>query len=204
MKLYKNLSTAIKERESVEALKITLSDKEFPAELLMFTNLRELYLEGGTENFPRIGHPWEKLRVLSIKWPSFKGDISGVFALPSLENVKIIETPLARLTFPLGQINAPLKSLTLKSCGLRNLPEEFSMLTNIEELNLSGNDLSELPLSFPALKKLRRLNLDSNNFEKFPDLIKGMRNLSHLSIDGNKFSDEEKARIQREFNIWVN
>ncbi len=170
----------------------------------MFTNLRELYLDGAIENFPRIGHPWEKLKILSLKWPSFKGEISGVFTLPSLENLKIIETPLTRLTFPLGQINAPLKSLTIKNCGLTNLPEEFSMLTHIEELNLSGNDLTDLPHSFPAIRNLRRLNLDSNAFEKLPNLVKQMKKLSHLSIDNNKFSDDEKARIHREFNLWPN
>ncbi len=204
LKLYKNLTTAIKEREEVEALKLTISGKDFPPELLMFTHLRELYLEGDVENFPRIGHPWEKLKILSLKWPSFNGDIASVFTLPSLENLKIIETPIKRLTLPLGQINCPLKSLTIKSCGLPELPEEFSMLTSIEELNLSGNELKTLPHSFPSLRRLRRLNLDSNSFQTFPDLVKEMKTLSHLSIDGNLFSEDEKARIQREFNLWPN
>jgi hypothetical protein len=31
-----------------------------------------------------------------------------------------------------------------------------------------------------------------------------MKNLGHLSIDGNLFSEEEKARIQREFHITPN
>jgi Leucine-rich repeat (LRR) protein len=202
LKLYKSLSNAVKERTEVEALKITVSGPQFPPELLMFTNLKELYLEGDIQNFPRIGHPWEKLKILSLKWPAFKGDISGVFTLPSLENLKIIDTPLKRLTFPLGQINAPLKSLTLKSCSLEFLPEEFSMLTNLEELNASGNELMDLPQSFPALQKLRRLNLDANAFEIFPDLVKGMKSLTHLSIDRNRFSEDEKARIQRNFHIW--
>jgi hypothetical protein len=30
-----------------------------------------------------------------------------------------------------------------------------------------------------------------------------MQKLSHLSIDANNFPEEEKERIQREFNIWV-
>lgn len=204
MKLYKNLSQAIKERADVEALKISLSGKEFPSELLMFTNLRELYLEGNVESFPRIGYPWEKLKILSLKWPSFKGDVSSVFTLPSLENLKLIDTPITRLSLPLGQINSPLRSLTIKSCGLTELPEEFSMLVSLEELNLSGNALKSLPHSFASLSKLRRLNLDANSFREFPDLVKKMPTLSHLSIDGNSFSEEEKARIQRTFNLYPN
>ncbi len=202
MKLYKNLNTALKESEEVEALKVTLSGK-FPHELFMLGNLRELYLEGDIQELPRLGSLWPKLKVLSIKWPAFSGDLSGFFSLPSLENLKIIETPMKRLTLPLGHVNSPMKSLTIKSCDLTELPEEISMLTQLQELNLSGNELTALPHSFPALFHLRRLNLDSNNFERFPDLIKSMKTLSHLSIDGNKFAEEEKARIQRLFNIWV-
>lgn len=204
MKLYKNLNTALKERDEVEALKVSLTGGAFPSELLMLTSLRELYLEGDIEDFPRIGSPWAKLRTLSIRWPSFRGDLSGVFTVSSLTNLKIIETPLKTLTLPLGQISAPLKSLTIKSCGLTTLPEEFSMINTLEELNLSGNDIKELPESFPLLVRLKRLNLDGNHFSTFPRQIGVMKTLSHLSIDGNLFSEEEKARIQREFNIWPN
>ncbi|MES2527063.1 MAG: hypothetical protein V4598_08240 [Bdellovibrionota bacterium] len=202
MKLYKNLTTALKESEEVEALKVSLTGK-FPNELFMFGNLKELYLEGDIQELPRLGSLWPKLKILSIKWPSFTGDLSGFFSLSSLENLKIIDTPMKRLTLPLGHVNSPMKSLTIKSCELTELPEEISMLTQLQELNLSGNDLTHLPHSFPALFHLRRLNLDSNKFERFPDLIKNMKTLSHLSIDGNKFAEEEKARIQRLFNIWV-
>lgn len=202
MKLYKNLTAALKERDEVEALKVTLTGAQFPSELLMLTNLRELYLEGDIEDFPRIGSPWSKLRTLSLKWPSFKGELSGVFGLPSLTNLKIIETPLRTLKLPLGHIQAPIKSLTLKSCSLAELPEEVAMLGTVEELNLSGNDLSALPKSFPLFTRLKRLNLDSNSFSRFPDEIRSMKALSHLSIDGNLFDEDEKARIQREFNIW--
>lgn len=204
MKLYKNLSTALKERNDVEALKLTLTGAEFPSELLMFTNLKEIYLEGETENFPRIGYPWEKLKILSVKWPKFKGDISGVFSLPSLENLKIIDTPLERLTLPIGQVSSILRSLTIKDCSLKALPEEISMLTGLQEMNLSGNLLTTLPGSFPFLKQLRRLNLDGNEFTKFPEQIGSMKQMSHLSIDGNQFSEEEKSRIQRLYNIWPN
>lgn len=203
LKLYKNLATALKEASQVEALKVSLPGPGFPGELLMLPNLRELYLEGGVESFPRIGYPWEKLRVLSIKWSKFSGDISGLFAL-SIENLKIIETPIPRLHLPLGQLGTTLRHLTIKDCGMKELPEEISMLTGLEEMNLSGNLLEELPKSLKLLPRLRRLNLDGNRFKKFPDSISTMKSLSHVSLDGNLFSEEEKARIQREFNLWLN
>lgn len=204
MKLYKNLNSASQERQDVQALKISVKGDSFPKEILDFENLGELYLEGNCKEFPFNAPVWSKLRVLSIKWPLFDGDLSSVFKLPALENLKIIETPLKSFLLPLGLTPAPIKSLTIKDCGMKSLPEEFSMLWQVQELNLSGNNLSALPRSFTELKNLKRLNLDHNHFSQFPDEIKKMPSLSHLSIDHNKFSEEEKERIQREFHIWPN
>jgi Leucine-rich repeat (LRR) protein len=203
MKLFKSISSAIKEREEVKALKISVKGEEFPEELLDFPNLRELYLEGNCRKFPEHTPFWQNLQILTIKWPLFKGDLSTLFRLPQLENLKIIETPLKAMTLPLGHAPSPIKSLTIKDCALNSLPEEVSMLWQIQEMNCSGNELSSLPYSFIDLRNLRRLNLDRNQFSKFPDLIKRMSNLTHLSIDQNPFPEEEKERIQREFHIWL-
>lgn len=204
MKLYKNLGMASKDREEVQALKISVKGEVFPEDILNYPNLGELYLEGHCTKFPASCPCWEKLKVLSIKWPKFDGDLSSIFKLPQLENLKIIETPLSSFILPLGHAAAPIKSLTIKDCGLKSLPEEISMLWQLSELNISGNNLAKLPFAFTELKNLKRLNLDSNKFSQFPDSIKKMPNLSHLSIDNNDFSDEEKERIQREFHIWPN
>lgn len=204
MKLYKNLQTALKEREDVTAIKIVLKEAKFPTELFDLPNLEEVYLEGECQNFPDKMTSWNKLKVLSIKWNQFSGDLSSVLSLPMLENLKILETPMKMFLLPLGKINAPLKFLTIKSSGLERLPEEISMCTQLQELHLPGNKLSTLPFSFKELQKLKRLNLDHNKFKNFPDQIKTMKNLGHLSIDGNLFSEEEKARIQREFHITPN
>ena len=204
MKLYKNLKQALKEREQVEALKITIKEKDFPQEILNFTNLKELYLESSCQDFPRAMPSWQSLRIVSFKLPDFTGDLSDLLSLPQLENLKIIETPLKSFLLPLGHAKAPLKSLTIKDCELERLPEELSMLNRLIEMNLSGNKLSALPVSMVDLKQLKRLNLDGNHFEQFPDIIKRMPHLAHLSIDHNKFDDEERARIQREYNISPN
>jgi Leucine-rich repeat (LRR) protein len=179
MRLYKNLNEAIREREKVKALKVSVKGEDFPEELFHFSQLEELYLDGNCRTFPKEPSAWSALRTLSLKWPCFNGDLSFVFALPSLEN------------------------LTIKDCELEELPLDLSMLWKIHEMNLSGNRLSKLPPTFPELTNLKRLNLDQNQFETFPDLVKSMKSLHHLSIDQNLFSEEEKARIQRLFHIWT-
>jgi Leucine-rich repeat (LRR) protein len=204
MKLYKSLSSALEERDEVQALKLNLKEEKFPDEILNFPHLVELYLDGFCTQFTTRDLPWNSLKTISIKWEHFKGDLSRLFMLPALENIKIIDTPLKSFLLPLGHAASPLKSLTLKSCGLKSLPEEMSMLWQLVELNLSGNTLSSLPYSFIDLRYLKRLNLDFNHFSDFPDSIRKMPALSHLSIDNNRFSEEEKERIQREFHIWPN
>lgn len=204
MKLYKSLKEAEKERANVNALKISVKDKKFPEMLHHFENLEELYMEGLCEEFPKMMPSWPNLKTLSIKWSNFTGDLSALFSLPKLSNLKIIETPLKTFLLPLGHASAPLRSLTIKDCQFKTLPEEISMLTELEELNLSGNKLESLPVGFKALTKLRRLNLDGNCFKTFPDFIKTLPKLTHLSIDNNQFPEEEKERIQREFHIWPN
>lgn len=201
MKVYKGLSN---NKEEVKILKINIKSEQFPEEILDYPNLGELYLEGNCRAFPTDAPLWGKLKVLSIKWPNFNGDLSSVFKLPNLENLKIIETPLKTFILPLGHSAAPIKSLTIKDCALKALPEEISMLIYLYEMNLSGNELQKLPHSFIELKNLKRLNLDKNHFNLFPDPIKEMKKLTHLSIDGNLFPEEEKERIQREFHIWPN
>lgn len=203
MTLYKSLDSAIKNRSDVVQLKVTLKGGAFDSELLHFPQLEELYLDGDCTTLPGDLTGWNRLKTLSIKWSSFSGDLSPLFSLTRLENLKIIETPMKRFFLPLGRINAPLKNLTIKSCGLEELPEEISMLTQLFELSLPSNQLTTLPFSFFELKMLKRLSLDSNNFVAFPDVIKKMSTLSHLSFDSNPFPDEEKERIQREYNIWV-
>lgn len=202
MKLYKRLNEALKEANDVRALKLTIKSEELPTELFHFPNLEELYLEGLCTQLPDLSMKWNKLKTLSLKFPHFKDVPSSLFKLPSLMNLKLIQTPLKMLLLPLGHTVAPLKSLTIKECGLKSLPEEIGTLNSLTEMNLSQNELEALPHSFPELAYLKRLNLDHNLFKKFPDQLNRNPALTHLSIDFNNFDNEEKARIQRTFHLW--
>ncbi len=204
MKMYKSLPLALKERMEVRCLKLSIKGPHLPSELFEFPYLEELFLDGEctdlifkTEFFP-------SLRVLSIKFPKFSGDTAPFFILPKLEILKILETPLKTLLLPLGNAAAPINSLTIRDCELTHLPEELGLLSSLKEMNLANNNLSALPASFVSLINLKRLNLDQNSFSLFPSVITSMKMISHLSIDQNPFSEDEKARIQREFHIWPN
>ena len=204
MTLHKNLASALKERESVTALKLTLKESTLPHELFHFPNLKELYLEAaGLTDFPDFLTAFTELKIFQIKAPQFKGSLVELFRLPKLENLKALETPLHPLRLSLGGARAPLKSLTLKGCDLKELPMEFGELTSLEEVFLPQNKLTALPVTFNDLKKLKRLNLDSNQLSKFPEVLSQIPQLKHVSMDNNLFSEEERERIQRVFHLTV-
>lgn len=202
MKLYRTLKTALAHSHEVRSLKITV-DGDFPQELLGLPHLQELYLEGALTSFPSsLQHEWKELETLSLKVTGFDGDLRSLLQLPRLKNLKLIETELKQLLLPLG-IHSPLRFLTLKSCQLKKLPEEFNQFTHLEELNLSGNCLQDLPAGIADLVSLKRMNLDSNHFEIYPAPLTRLPQLRHLSLDSNLFSEAEKARIQRQYHLTI-
>ncbi len=201
--LFKNLKQALAEREQVTGLKLSLKEKKLPDELFVFPNLRELYLDAS--ELTELPHELElpKLQLLQLKAPKFKNSLTAVFNLPSLENLKTLETPLYPLRLSLGHTLAPLRFVTLKDAKLKELPFEFGDLKTLEELHLPNNLFTDLPLSFKALQKLKRLNLDHNKFERFPEILTHLKGLKHLSLDSNPFPELEIERIQREHHITV-
>jgi len=202
--MYKKLAQALSERENVTALKLSIKDKSIPAELFVFPNLKELYLEApALLDLPSDLSGWSALTVLQLKAPHFRGSLAPVFRLPKLVNLKTTETPLHPLKLALGGSAAPLRFLTLKDAGLKELPLEFGELSSIEEMHLMGNELSELPPTFRELQRLKWLNLDNNKFTRFPQALTELPHLKHLSLDHNDFSDEELARIQRDHHLTV-
>ncbi len=188
--------------EDIKAIKITIQD-EFPLDFFRFKNLEELYVEGSCKFLPDLNNSFKKLKLLSIRLRGLKGSIESVFNLPSLENLKVIETPLKSFMIPSDLGSSSLVSLTIKNCSLKELPENIFQLEKLTEINFSGNDLSGLPSSIQALKNLRRLNLDQNRFKHLPGVISYISKLKHLSIDQNLFSQLEKDRIERDFHITI-
>lgn len=180
-------------------LKLKIKNNTFPntEELSL---IEQLYLEG---DFTQCAFNFSLLRNLELlSLNSNKLDIFPYQALlcPKLANLKILSGTFSEIILPL-EILSPLSSLTIKNTQLMSLPLEFGQLNQLKELNLSHNFLKDLPPSFSDLKKLTRLNIDNNQFEKLSDVIKESSSLKHLSCDGNPLSEEERYRIQREFNI---
>ena len=82
-----------------------------------------------------------------------------------------------------------LEKLSLRNCNMKILSEKlFYNLTNLQDLNLSGNLLSQLlPNQFALLPQLRILDLSHNTLSYMPSLTltRLSSSLSHLYLAGN-------------------
>ncbi|MFX0090444.1 MAG: leucine-rich repeat domain-containing protein [Candidatus Hodarchaeota archaeon] len=67
--------------------------------------------------------------------------------------------------------------LFLVAKGLKALPKEFGILSNLQELDLSNNQIGFLPESFGKLKNLDSLNLTGNLFSSLPPSFSNLKKL---------------------------
>ncbi|GFR49026.1 hypothetical protein Agub_g11048 [Astrephomene gubernaculifera] len=75
--------------------------------------------------------------------------------------------------------------LDLTECGLLEVPEEVLQLTELEELQLSGNLLVALPAALSRLTALRRLGLAGNRLNSLPPGLDRLQRLEGLWLHGN-------------------
>ncbi|MFX0061770.1 MAG: leucine-rich repeat domain-containing protein, partial [Candidatus Hermodarchaeota archaeon] len=80
-------------------------------------------------------------------------------------------------------------NLRLSKQGLMVLPESFSQLTQLVELNLENNQLERLPKSFGQLTQLVALNLSHNKLDSLPDSFSQLTNLQLLNLTNNQLED---------------
>lgn len=184
----------------VKYLKLEISDT-IPMEINSLEFIEELYLKGRFKecdlDFSKLPH----LKYLSLQSEELQVFPTEALRSPQLQNLKVIQGLFTKLELPL-EILSPLRSLTIKNTLLAVLPLELGQLHQLIELNLTGNKLTKLTPSFKELVQLTRLNIDHNCFKKLDNIVKECPSLKHLSCDGNLFSEEEKFRIQREFNLF--
>lgn len=195
-----NLNTALKNPSTTRFLKLALSDF-VPQEIHSLSHLEEMHLKGEFRVCDLDFTQFKELKVLTINSAKLEIFPHQALIAPQLTNLKIIEGSFKKLILPL-EIVSPIKSLTIKDSDLESLPLEFSQFRDLMVLNLSGNRLTQLPSSIQELAKLSRLNIDNNSFSTLDNVLKRCPSLRHLSCDGNPFSEEEKFRIQREFNLY--
>ncbi|XP_078384312.1 uncharacterized protein LOC144666796 isoform X3 [Oculina patagonica] len=79
--------------------------------------------------------------------------------------------------------------LGLRKRELYKVPEAFTELTHVQELNLSDNKLTALPTSINKLKNLKVLLVSNNQLSELPETIGQLINLTKLWLNNNQLSE---------------
>ncbi|KAK3005993.1 hypothetical protein RJ639_017630, partial [Escallonia herrerae] len=89
--------------------------------------------------------------------------------------------------------------LSMKNLGGSLSGKEFSLLTDLVDLNISHNSFSdELPIGIFDLTKLKSLDISRNNFSgRFPSGIFRLQNLVILDAFSNSFSGSLPAEVSQ-------
>ena len=77
--------------------------------------------------------------------------------------------------------------VNLSDNALQNLPDSFAKLTNIKDLDLSGNQLTELPEQVCSLKKLW-ISWCSEQYSGISEDMSNLKKLTHLDLRRNKIT----------------
>ena len=114
-------------------------------------------------------------------------------SIPQIESLRIQFCPALDLavTFLMLSYLPNLKSLQLKSCGIKELPPEIAALTTVVDFDLGNeglldtNEFTTFPPEFASMKRLRSLRLhDNTQFEAFPPEVATMTSLRHINLRG--------------------
>lgn len=92
-------------------------------------------------------------------------------------------------------------TLDLRFQGLSLLPTEIGQLTNLTELNLTGNHLDTIPPEICQLTKLKQLYLSGNQLTLLPPEIGRLINLEVFSLSHNLLMAQLSSEIGKLINL---
>jgi Leucine-rich repeat (LRR) protein len=101
-----------------------------------------------------------------------------------LETLVLDETRIRYLDDNIVQL-PKLKSLSIRSAALSQVPDAMGQLVSLESLDLAMNELCWLPASIGSLKALRVLDVSSNMLMYLPRSLAGLQTLEHLVLGRN-------------------
>lgn len=109
--------------------------------------------------------------------------------LTSLKSLSIVSHTLKELPNEISKLTS-LRSLLISSSRgystFSSLPQQITKLVNLESLNLCWNRMMELPASIVNMTSLKRLNLSNNLLSQLPEEIGQMTHLKRLNLSENK------------------
>lgn len=168
--------------------------KEFPKEIMGFTNLIEIKIvaDGNTDRLALQQLPEDigslsQLKEISINKSSIKQLPESMGDLHQLEKCFLIISDLE--TIPEGFWQLPkLKYLYLANGKISSLPDNI-LLNKLEVLDVSGNLLTTIPASLCLLPAIRKIDLNDNPLESLPEAIRKVKEVALALKDKKRLMD---------------
>lgn len=148
MKMHKSIESALKQPSEVYRLDLSKEKlKEFPNEILQFTNLNELILDKNKlKSIPREINEFEYLQRLSI-FSNKLTDISFITGLPNLVTLDLSENYIVAIPDSIYNLSR-LEELILQMNIISYFPETLEELDSLKVLNLLDNDMNYIEQDF--------------------------------------------------------
>ncbi len=89
-----------------------------------------------------------------------------------------------------------LNQLQLSGNNVKSVPKEIGNLVNLKVLKLQKNKITEVSPEIGKLINLEKLDLSKNKLSTLPDEIANLKKLKKLVLKGNNFSKDEIKRIK--------
>ncbi len=142
--------------------------------------------------------PSEETKPNAIETPTDE----VVKAEPADVNIKIENsvTPEGAMVTVYDGVSVSASSQTLNLAGkglTGSLKGEIRFLTELKELNISGNKFTGLPAEVGQLSKLEVLNLSNNPFTGLPQELGNLKNLRILDLRGTQYSTQDLTIIKQ-------
>ena len=147
--------------------------------------------EQGQKQQPKMPKPQPWLVLLSQRRVALAGALVAfalLYALSRQDEAKENEEiPCDVLTNPRWAPRLPsLVELSLRNCGLTELPSSIGQCTSLKKLDLGGNDLTDLPSSLARCTRLEILFvLGSRRMTSVPKVLAQMTSLTRLGLKSN-------------------
>ncbi|MEO8971805.1 MAG: hypothetical protein ABI406_09430, partial [Ktedonobacteraceae bacterium] len=82
--------------------------------------------------------------------------------------------------------NHSVVALSVRYCALTALPDSLGQLTNLRQLDVTGNQLTSFPESLGNLIQLKKLYVDENQLTALPESLENLVHLEEMHVDENR------------------
>ncbi len=152
--------------------------KALPAGISNLVALEEFHSDNPLEALPASFSALRNLKTVLLHHNAFQNFPAEVFGLPQLRDLYVT-----------GRFKQPL---------IKEVPDLFHQLPNLEELGIQYTSVTALPPSTATLKKLRKAVLSGNQLAGFPESLTVLPELFYVDLYNNPLQWEAfKATIQK-------